>query len=90
MSAASSRGKRRVIVAIGAVLFVLHYDFWLWDDRSLVLGFLPVGLAWHAGLSIVASLAWAAAIAVAWPDELEEWASEADAGEPGAGGGDGS
>ena len=30
------------------VLALLHQDFWLWDDATLVAGFLPIGLAYHA------------------------------------------
>ena len=36
------------------VLLVLHQDFWLWDRSENVLG-LPVGLAYHVGLCLVAS-----------------------------------
>ena len=41
-------------ILIGA-LFVLHQDFWLWDSHTLVLGFLPSGLAYHAVFSILAA-----------------------------------
>jgi len=57
------------------LLFLLHHDFWWWADDTLVLGFLPVGLAWHAGFSIAAALLWMAALKFAWPSEIEEWAS---------------
>ncbi len=52
------------------VLFILHQDFWLWDNTNLMLGFLPVGLAYHALFSIAAAVAWFLAIQFAWPDEL--------------------
>jgi hypothetical protein len=35
--------------------FLLHQDFWLWDDPTVLLGFLPIGLAYHA-LHCVATL----------------------------------
>ena len=76
MSSLSPAGKRRLVVGLGLVLCVLHYDFWYWSDRTLVLGFLPIGLAYHMAVSIVASVTWAFTIAVAWPDELEQWAGE--------------
>jgi hypothetical protein len=57
------------------LLFLLHHDFWWWADNTLVLGFMPVGLAWHAGFSIAAALLWLAALKFAWPSEIEEWAS---------------
>lgn len=55
---------------------ILHYDFWYWDDESLVFGFMPVGLAYHAGISLMAGLAWALVVHRAWPDQVEAWASE--------------
>ena len=52
------------------VLFILHQDFWLWDNTNLMLGFLPVGLAYHVVFSIAAAVAWYLAIRFAWPHEL--------------------
>ena len=57
-----------------AVLFVLHHDFWWWNDRGLVLGFMPVGLAWHVLFSIAAAGLWLLALKFAWPQHIEEWA----------------
>lgn len=65
---------RRVIFSAVLVLAVLHQDFWLWADRSLVFGFLPSGLAYHALFSIMAACVWAAAVKFAWPSDLEELA----------------
>ena len=56
------------------LLAVLHQDFWWWHDSTLVLGFLPVGLAYHAFYSVVAGLAWYAALTYAWPAEVERFA----------------
>lgn len=70
---------RRLIWFLAAALFVLHHDFWWWSDRSLVFGFLPVGLAYHAAFSVAAALLWLAANRFAWPEELEAWADEAPA-----------
>ena len=67
---------RKLIWIIFWLLFLLHHDFWWWGDRSIVLGFLPIGLAWHVGFSIAASLLWVAAIKYAWPTEIEAWAEE--------------
>lgn len=50
-------------------LAVLHHDFWLWDDGQLVFGFLPTGLAYHAGFSLLTALVWLAAALRAWPGE---------------------
>jgi hypothetical protein len=57
------------------VLFLLHQDLWWWSDDRLVLGFLPVGLAWHAAFSVASALLWLAAVKFAWPTEIEDWAS---------------
>ncbi len=44
-----------------AVFVVLHQDAWLWSDASLILGFLPAGLAYHAAYSIATAGLWALA-----------------------------
>jgi hypothetical protein len=69
----SSMGK----VAWGLILFlaIIHYDFWLWDSTTLLFGFFPLGLAYHAGISIAAATAWFLVTRFAWPDDVEEWAS---------------
>lgn len=72
-----SKGGRNLIILLAVVLAVLHQDVWFWGDRSLVAGFMPVGLAFHVGYSIVAALLWALAIKIAWPHHLEAFAEEA-------------
>jgi len=37
----------------------------------VVFGFLPVGLAYHAGYSILAAIMMAVLVKVAWPEHLE-------------------
>jgi len=59
-------------------LFVLHQDFWWWDNRTLVLGFMPIGLFYHMIFSIAAGLTWALANKLAWPEEIEAWAAEGE------------
>ncbi len=68
----------KVVVILFIALFVLHQDFWNWDNRSLVFGFLPAGLAYHGAFSIAASLLWLFAIKFAWPAEVEAWADGAE------------
>ena len=51
------------------LLVVLHQDIWNWTDGRLVLGFMPVGLAYHVGLSIAATVVWLLAVRFAWPEE---------------------
>lgn len=71
----TSNASRNAVLALVVVLAVLHQDFWLWDDATLVMGFLPAGLAWHAGFSIVSVGLWALVVRFAWPaDPFEEQA----------------
>jgi len=55
--------------ALIALLAVLHQDFWFWDDPTVVAGFLPIGLAWHVGISLAATACWLVVVQVAWPEE---------------------
>ena len=55
------------IIALVLLLLILHQDNWLWSDGTLVFGFLPIGLVWHAGISIAASITWFLATKLAWP-----------------------
>ena len=52
------------------VLYVLHNDFWLWDDPRMVLG-LPVGLTYHAAFCIAATVVMWLLVTYAWPGHLE-------------------
>jgi hypothetical protein len=72
----SSLMKKRVIWFLFLLLFIVHQDFWWWDDAFLVFDFLPIGLAFHAGFSIVCAILGWAAIKYAWPHDLERFAEE--------------
>jgi len=61
-----------VPVLVVAVALVLHQDFWNWTNGGLVLGALPVGLAYHLGYSVLASLVLAWLVRVAWPAGLDD------------------
>nr|MBR9809549.1 hypothetical protein [bacterium] len=77
--------KKRIIFIVFVLLLLLHQDSWNWDNANLVLGFMPVGLFYHACYSLVAALFWGIVMKVAWPTELEEWAEgEADQSEGGS------
>ena len=71
---------RRYVLLAAVVLGLLHHDFWWWDDRTLVLGFLPIGLFYHMLFSLVVAALWIVAVKYAWPDDLEAWADETAAG----------
>jgi hypothetical protein len=53
------------------LVYLLHQDLWFWHDRTLVLGFLPIGLAYHAAYSILAAIMMAVLVRFAWPGHLE-------------------
>lgn len=61
-------------VVWGLILFlvVIHQDLWNWDNDQLVFGFIPMTLAYHAGISIAASVVWFIAAMTAWPINLED------------------
>lgn len=71
---------QKIIWLLFFVLFFMHQDFWWWDDESLMFGFLPVGLAFHALFSIACALLGWAAIKFAWPKKLESFAETANSG----------
>jgi len=53
------------------ILVVLHQDNWNWDDATLVFGFMPIGLFYHACISVAAAVLWYMATKVCWPKELD-------------------
>lgn len=63
---------RTRIVILLILLAVAHQDFW-WrtDSRTLVFGALPISLAYHIGVSIVASILWGLACAYCWPRNVD-------------------
>jgi hypothetical protein len=59
----------RILLVAILVLLVLHQDNWFWTDARLVFGFMPVGLFYHACISIAASIMWFWATKYCWPEE---------------------
>ncbi|MDH3583341.1 MAG: DUF3311 domain-containing protein [Phycisphaerae bacterium] len=76
MKTSCCSGSTRVVWILALVLLVVHQDWWWWDDRTLVFGFLPIGLFYHGLFSLAAAAVWAAAVKFAWPHHLERWADE--------------
>lgn len=60
-----------VIWLLIILLVLLHQDVWFWSDGRLVLGFLPVGLAYHMGLTVAASVTWWLATLMIWPADSQ-------------------
>jgi len=65
--------KTLVITLLILALYILHQDFWNWKKADpLVFGFLPIGLAYHAGFSIACAILMGILVKLAWPKHLEE------------------
>ena len=74
------KAKSILLTLLIVVVYLLHQDFWNWKTAEpLVFGFLPVGLAYHAGFSIFASIVMAILVQVAWPRHLENVEPEREA-----------
>jgi len=58
---------KAAVRAMVVLLIILHQDFWYWDDPTLVGGIVPIGLAFHACLSMAAAFTWFLATKFAWP-----------------------
>lgn len=54
-----------------AGLLIVHQDMWFWSDTTLVFGFMPITLLFHAGISVAAGFTWYLATKFCWPDVLE-------------------
>ena len=62
------------------LLLILHQDNWFWSNPQLVFGFMPIGLFYHACISIAAGITWFLAIQFAWPAGLDAAPAVRDAG----------
>jgi hypothetical protein len=68
MNRNQSNGARTLIWLAVIALIVLHQDFWFWTTfEPLVFGFLPIGLAYHVGISIAAAVVWFLATKYCFP-----------------------
>ncbi len=75
-------GKRTLLVALILGLYLLHQDFWFWRTAyPLVLGFLPIGLFYHACYSVAAALVLWLLVKHAWPSHLEKEVEYKESGE---------
>ncbi len=61
-----------LLAAAVIAVAMLHQDLWFWRDRTLILGFLPVGLAYHMAYAVLASATLWAMVRWAWPAHLED------------------
>ena len=63
--------KKKLFWLVLIVLILLHHDWWFWSDATLLFGFLPIGLAYHIGISLAAGTLWAVAVFYAMPEVFE-------------------
>ena len=71
------RVKLLSLVLAVIVLYALHQDVWFWRTaRPLLFGIVPIGLVYHAGFSVAASLLMLAFVKFAWPAHLEREVEE--------------
>jgi hypothetical protein len=72
VSPCGGKGMKYVVWMLVVVLIIAHQDNWLWENDTLVFGFVPAGLAFHMAISLAAGFTWWLATLFAWPAELEE------------------
>ncbi|MDX1934427.1 MAG: DUF3311 domain-containing protein [Capsulimonadales bacterium] len=75
---------RYLLAALVAVVILLHQDIWNWTDKTLVFGFLPIGLAYHGGYSVMAVVTMAILVRFLWPAHLDDETITEPAGSTGA------
>ena len=67
---------RFILTSIVVAVYLLHQDFWFWRTaRPLVLGFLPIGLFYHAGFCLLCSALMLLLVKYVWPVHFDEAAS---------------
>lgn len=63
---------KTTVYVIFVLLLAVHHDVWNWQTHNpLVFGFIPIGLAHHAGISLSAAALWALAVKFAWPRDVD-------------------
>ncbi len=61
---------RKLLYGVLVILYLLHNDWWFWNDSRLVLA-LPAGLLYHIAYCVAAALMMAALVRHAWPENLD-------------------
>jgi len=63
--------RRALITSFFVLLAVLHQDFWWKADPRLVLGVLPISLAYHVVWTLLVALGWFLVGKYCWPVGLD-------------------
>lgn len=74
---------KNVVWGLVILLVILHQDFWFWENDYAVFGFIPMGLFYHAMISLGAAATWYLATVYAWPEGVEDVQPEYDESEDG-------
>ncbi len=62
-----------LVYALILLLMIAHQDFWWWDtEKPLIGGVVPIGLAYHAVVSVAAAILWGLAAKHCWPSGLDD------------------
>jgi hypothetical protein len=64
------RNTQRILYSLLALLYILHTDWWFWNDARLILN-LPVGLLYHIAFCLVAAALMFLLVKFAWPAHLD-------------------
>lgn len=72
---------KSVVWGLVLLLIILHQDVWFWNDTTLVFGFMPITLLYHAGISIGAGITWYLATIYAWPLDEDDTPQALEGGE---------
>ena len=66
---------KKLLVVVVAILYILHQDIWFWRTPYIwgvmPLGFVPIGLFYHACFSVAAAFVMWLLVKYAWPSHLE-------------------
>jgi len=69
------------MVTLVTALYALHQDVWFWRSSTpMILGFIPIGLFYHACFTLAASALMWMLVKYAWPSHLEHDAVQDYAG----------
>jgi hypothetical protein len=64
--------KKFLLFLLIALVYAAHQDIWNWHKADpMIFGFLPIGLAYHAGYAIACAVLMAILVRFAWPKHLE-------------------
>jgi len=64
--------RRALIISFFVLLAVLHQDFWWKADPTLVLGVLPISLAYHLVWTFLVAFGWFLVGKYCWPVGLDQ------------------